>query len=186
VLHLPEFFIGVGLGNVYLERLGANGGGPMLPGKGVWTYLSALTAIALLCREPGRWTSLVVVAFAALLFGLAAETTRLSRLLSTRGMLLGGGISYSIYLMQMPVKAWVSLLAGSLHIGSEFSRMGLTFGLLLLVSFILFKTVEEPARRLLRSLFASLEERRTASATGTLRLASLAAAAEDAGKRKKQ
>jgi peptidoglycan/LPS O-acetylase OafA/YrhL len=163
VIHLPEFFIGVGMGNLYLTLLARNTGAPILPGKGIWTYLSALAAIALLCREPGRWTSLVVVAFALLLFGLAAETTLLARFLSTRVMLLGGGISYSIYLMQLPVKGWVIALADAVGLKSDPARMGLTFATLLLVSFILFKTVEEPARRLLRSVFARMEQRRAST-----------------------
>ncbi len=63
--HVPEFFTGVGLGNLYLRRLTHKSGRP-LPGNGLWTYASLLATIALLCRPPSRWTSLIVVAFAAL------------------------------------------------------------------------------------------------------------------------
>ncbi|WP_158794523.1 acyltransferase [Granulicella sp. L60] len=163
-LHLFEFIAGVGLGNYFLQRFvfaSAGSGGAVLRGAGVWTYLSALATVGLLCRAPGRWTSLVVIGFSALIFGLAAERTLLSRFLSTKTMLLGGGISYSVYLMQMPVKSSVSSVAGHLHVRSEIVRMGLTMVVLLGVSFFLFKAVEDPARRVLRSFFAGLERGRS-------------------------
>jgi peptidoglycan/LPS O-acetylase OafA/YrhL len=133
-----------------------------LRGSRTWIYVSALATVVRLCRTPGRWTSLVVIAFSALIFGLAAEKTLLSRLLSTRVMVLGAGISYSIYLMQMPLKL---LFLSSLNV-SEFQsqslRLLVTSLLLIAVSLLLFKLVEDPAslsRKLLRSFFARVEQR---------------------------
>ena len=163
LIHLPEFFTGVGLGNYFLRRLAittARPGTPLLPGAGLFTYLSAVAAIALLCMPNGIWTSLVVVAFAALLYGLAAERTLLSRLFSTKAMLLGGGISYSIYLVQLSVKAWVEAILEHLHVGSQTVRFALSTAALIGVSYLLFKGVEEPARKLLRGAFARLESAR--------------------------
>ena len=76
LLHLSEFFTGVGMGNYFLQRsilANSRQGHRVLKGGGAWTYLSALATIALLSRPSGRWTSLVVIAFSALIFGLAAE-----------------------------------------------------------------------------------------------------------------
>ncbi len=163
--HLPEFFTGVGLGNYYLRLLSGRAGKPgepLLPGKGVWTYGSLIATVALLCRPDSAWTSLVVIAFAALLFGLAAERTLLSRFLSSRWMLLGGGISYSIYLVQMPVKSWVQAITERMHLGNEGLRFLITTTALIGVSLILFKAVEDPARKLLRGIFARMEAGRTA------------------------
>jgi peptidoglycan/LPS O-acetylase OafA/YrhL len=158
VPHLPEFFTGVGIGNYFLRRLAA---GRAPAGRGAWTYGATALTVALLCLPAGRWTSLVVVGFAALLFGLAAERTLLARFLSTKTMLLGGGISYSIYLVQMPVKGWVQLLTDRFGLGWEAVRFGLTTVVLLVVSLMLFKGVEDPARKVLRGVFARMEERRT-------------------------
>jgi peptidoglycan/LPS O-acetylase OafA/YrhL len=167
LLHLSEFFTGVGMGNYFLRRSAladARPDGRILKGAGTWTYVSALVTIGLLCRAPGRWTSLVVIAFSALIFGLAAERTLLSRFLSTKTMVLGGGISYSIYLMQMPLKSWVSLIFGRLGIESQSLRLVVTAVLLIAISLLLFKLVEDPARRLLRSLFARVEQSRRGAA----------------------
>jgi peptidoglycan/LPS O-acetylase OafA/YrhL len=161
VCHLPEFFAGVGMGNLFLHRRSQPDSDRIFRRHGLWTWLSAILTIALLCRPIGRWTSLVVVAFAALLFGLAAEKTVLSRFLSTRAILLGGGISYAVYLMQMPVKNWGLMLAHRYNVGTNL-RLGLNMALLILIALILFKAVEDPARRLLRSLFAQIERRRRA------------------------
>ena len=163
LLHLSEFFTGVGMGNYFLKRFVLQTGQPVpkvLQGSGIWTYISAAATLCLLCRAPGRLTSLVVVAFSALIFGLAAENTLLSRFLSTKAMLLGGGISYSIYLMQIPLKFWVFLIFAQFHLESQISRFVVTGILLIVVSLLLFRLVEDPARRSLRTLFAKMEERR--------------------------
>ena len=172
VWHLPEFFTGVGLGNYFLRRLSlqtVRPGTHALPGGGLWTYAAAALTVALLCRPAGRMTSVIVLAFALLIYGLAAERTLLSRVLSTKTMLLGGGISYSIYLMQMPVKFWVQLVADRLHLHSQNLRLGLNAALLLLLSLILFKAVENPARKALRSMFAAIEFRRQTAGRAALR-----------------
>ena len=157
LLHLPEFFTGIGLGNYFLSRLSVRTDDEV-PGRGLWTYGFALASVALLCVPANRWTSLVVIALSGLIYGLAAERTWLSRFLSTPALLLGGGISYSIYLFQMPAKAFV----GRMHLHSETVKMGATFALLLVLSYLMFVAVENPARRLLRGVFARMETRRTA------------------------
>ncbi len=166
--HLPEFFAGVGMGNYFLRRLAVRTvrapGSALLGGRGVWTYVSALAAVLLLSRPQDRWLSLVIPAFCALIFGLAAERTWLSRFLSLPLVMLGGAISYSIYLFQFPVRVWVQGITAALHVHSENLRMLVTIVLLLLVSLMLFRGVEDPARRVVRRFFAALEARRSARA----------------------
>lgn len=164
--HLPEFFAGVGMGNYFLQRR-ARIAGRNLERAGWWTYGGAAATGALLCCPAGRWKCAVVAGFAALLFGLAAENTLLSRLLSTRAMLVGGEISYSIYLVQIPLKSWVRIAFEHLHTGSEMLRLTVTAVMLIMVSLILYKTVELPARRLIRRGFAKLELRRERSLKAT-------------------
>lgn len=79
-------------------------------------------------------------------------------------MVLGGGISYAIYLMQMPLKLWVSLTFERLGIQLLSLRLVVTALLLIAVSLLLFKLVEDPARKLLRSFFARVEQGRQAAA----------------------
>ena len=169
IWHLPEFFTGVGVGNYFLGRMLQSKkrlDGAMIPGSGLWTYASAALTVGLLCCPTSRWTSVVVIAFAALLFGLAAERTWLSRFLSTRAMLLGGGISYSIYLVQLPLKLWVQSIAEHFHLASEAARFAITTVALIGLSLLLYKAVEDPARKLLREIFARMEIAREVRSEG--------------------
>jgi peptidoglycan/LPS O-acetylase OafA/YrhL len=163
-LHVSEFLAGVGLGNYFLRRMRdvAPTGRNVVAGSGALTYVSAALAVGLLCRAGDRWTSVVDVAFCGLILGLAGERTGLSRFLSTPTMVLGGGISYSVYLIQMPVKSWVYLATTRLHVHSEVIRLSLTAVALLVISWVLFRTVEDPCRRVLRDFFLRLETTRLA------------------------
>jgi peptidoglycan/LPS O-acetylase OafA/YrhL len=64
-------------------------------------------AILILCTPHGYWEGLILPAFGVLLYGLAAERTLLSSFLSTRLLLLGGEISYAMYLLRTPMRQWV-------------------------------------------------------------------------------
>jgi peptidoglycan/LPS O-acetylase OafA/YrhL len=163
LMRLPEFLAGVGLGNYFLRKTSS---AATVSTSGLWTYVSVIVTIALLCRARDQWTSLVLITFALLIFGLANERTLLARVLSSRIMLFGGAISYSIYLLQAPVKDMVRIFADQVHIASVGFRTGFLFALLLLLSAISFKIIEEPARRRLRSMFATLEERRIVEKEG--------------------
>ncbi len=163
LIRLPEFMVGVGLGNYYLRLASRQWPSPKHTrsiAPGLWTYPAALVTIALLCRARGPATSFVLIAFAALVFGLASERTFLSRMLATRPMVFGGGISYSIYLLQAPVKDMVLSGADRLHIQSGAVRMAIMAVFLIALSAISFKMIEGPARLRLRSVFARLEQRR--------------------------
>jgi peptidoglycan/LPS O-acetylase OafA/YrhL len=164
LIRLPEFLVGVGLGNYYLtlvSRQRASQKRRWFNTHGLWTYPAALATIALLCRARGPATSLVLIAFAALVFGLAWERTLLSRMLATRLMIFGGGISYSIYLLQAPVKDMVLNISDRWQIQSGAFRMASMVVFLIALSAISFKMIEGPARHKLRSLLARLEQRRT-------------------------
>lgn len=169
VYHLPEFGAGVGLGSFFLGRTWQTGGRPregVARRFGVLTYISLACTILVLCQPSGRWTSLVVVSFVALLYGLATEATLVSRFLSSRTMILGGGISYTMYLMQTVVKFWVEQGAVRLHLGNSL-RLPLNAVLLIAISYVIFEWIENPARFYLRSVFARIEQRRaTALARG--------------------
>ena len=74
-------------------------------------------------------------------------------------MIFGGGISYSLYLMQIIVKVWGLALGARFHLGIA-GRWPINAVLLVMISVILYLGVEEPARRYLRSFFAAIENRR--------------------------
>lgn len=162
LIHLGEFFAGVCMGNLFLLQLTARAtdATKVLPGSGLWTYVSLVFSVALLATPENRWSSLAVVPLCALIYGLAAERTGLSAFLSTRIMLLAGGISYSVYLFQLSVKEFTLKVADLLGTGSAVMRMIAVVPLLLVLAYIVFRFVEEPARRRIRRFFTAREQAR--------------------------
>ncbi len=158
-LHLPEFIIGVCAGNLFLRQRSARNeiaglNSVIVPGKGLITYLALIGSIWLLCQAEGAWTAWTALSFAVLLFCLAAESSAISWLLSTPILLIGGQISYGIYLLQWPCKAEVNRICGRAHFYSIPGRFVIDCMALILLSALAFYAVEEPARRLIRSFFA--------------------------------
>jgi peptidoglycan/LPS O-acetylase OafA/YrhL len=155
VLHLPEFFLGVAAGNFFLEY---NAEKP-LRDRGLLTYAGLLGTVVILGFPSARWTSTVMASFLLLTYGLAAERTLLSRFLSTRMLLLGGGASYSIYLLQTPVRGLIDPHFEGGNTTHYIIGKLLLFATLFLVSLLTFLFLEEPARKFLRRKFAEFDER---------------------------
>jgi peptidoglycan/LPS O-acetylase OafA/YrhL len=160
VQRLPEFLMGVTLGNLFngsrgraRERTQDDN-----PQRRVWlTYVAAFGGLGMLCHAQWHWSSLIVLPSALLVFGLASEKTFISDFLSTKIMVFGGAISYSMYLLQTSAKdiaRWIAL-----HIGIHSDLWSGIEGLVLLVilSAVSFELVEKPFRDLIRTLFAKRE-----------------------------
>jgi peptidoglycan/LPS O-acetylase OafA/YrhL len=174
VIHLPEFITGVLVGNLFLQlhrrsaginllrrfgrvetspadatQAGPHSGFPFL------TLTGFIGAILILCTPHGYWEGLILPAFGVFLYGLAAERTLLSRFLSMRLLLLGGEISYAMYLLRTPMHQWV-LAIPSAHISHLVEYLYLPFGLVPF-SLLCFYFIEGPSRRALRRFFAAVQ-----------------------------
>jgi peptidoglycan/LPS O-acetylase OafA/YrhL len=148
---LPEFAIGILL---CLRFLHVKPKGSTLRIAGY--FAAAALMLALL---QGEWLSLLVLPFAGLIYELAAGGTAIARLLSTKLLIFLGGASYSIYLLQFPVRDWVRLAVAHLLPGKE--TVGALASPILLIAFasLVYTWYEEPLRRLLKSAFAAFERR---------------------------
>jgi peptidoglycan/LPS O-acetylase OafA/YrhL len=152
IVRIPEFLLGAVLGLVFLRK-GESRHHPVL------TCLSLLGIVALLSVPLGKWVSLVIVPFAALVYELAKGRGLIAQLFSTKLMTLLGGASYSIYILQYPVRSWVRVL--SALISSSAVLWGVLFTPFILVCFSVFIFLfwEEPSRKALRRLFAAGKQR---------------------------
>jgi len=151
LLFLPEFILGVAMGNIFLNRQSHTAG----KSTGLITYAGLIAGLAVLVFPSARWTSLVILGFSLLLYGLAAERTLISRFLSTRFMLLCGGLSYAMYLLQTSVK---DLLES--HLAKSIFNSILLVPVLFLASLLVYLFFEEPTRKLLRARFAAWDARK--------------------------
>jgi len=149
VVHLPEFIGGAAMGNLFLRDCTAKSGG--------WTYLALGITLATLMLPAGPWTSVALIGFSALIYSLAKERTLISRVLSTRWLVFGGGISYAMYLLQTPVRGWFGTSL------KDYSGNAWQFGIvpivLTAVSALVYVYFEVPARRALRAMFAKFYPR---------------------------
>jgi peptidoglycan/LPS O-acetylase OafA/YrhL len=141
ILRIPEFLLGMILGNIFVRF------GP-INRDNAFSTLAVFSSILLLSAPTGRWVSLVILTFALLIYSLASSEGGIFSFLSNPLMFLLGGASYSIYLLQLPVRDWVRTL-GSGHVLSRL-QAPLTPFVLILFSILVFRVWEEPARKAVR------------------------------------
>jgi peptidoglycan/LPS O-acetylase OafA/YrhL len=167
LIRVPDFLVGVCLGNVYLKWMAQKDRFPGLnsiAGSGWLTWFGTMFLAVWMLSFINYFTSFAIVGFVALLVGLATEQTMLSRFLSTPLMLVGGQISYSLYLLQVPVRALTQLVSDRMHVESQLFRLLLHLVTLILLSYVCFYAIENPCRRVLRKGFQKLETHRKAIA----------------------
>lgn len=146
LLRTPEFIYGLLLGIVHRRAVVAS-----LP----WTVYAAIaTTLVALCVTTAPWVaSAATICFGALILLVAVNLpqTALARPLGSRALVLLGGASYAVYLLQQPVHMWLWILAGN---QSVVARLAYAPSLVLL-SVVVFLYYETPLRELLRRVISS-------------------------------
>ena len=143
-LHLPLFLIGVWLGARYRPEAPA--------ARFAWTlWVGAIGSVVLLCAgssgiaAPARG-GLLALTYAALIHGLARVQ---SRFWTNRWLVLAGEISFSIYILQMPVFRSALGVLRRAHVG-PYATVGLGLIALICASYLAYRFVELPARVAIR------------------------------------
>ena len=143
LLHLPMFLIGVYLGIRYLKKSEHGSVWPL--------WVGAVGSLSLLCLEPAALYAplrkgLLVMTYAALIYGLASVKRGW---LTNRWMVLAGEISFSIYILQMPLIR--TILGVTRRLGWGFyPSSSLVVVLLVGISWVAYRFVELPARVAIR------------------------------------
>lgn len=122
----------------------------------VASIVGLLVWFQLVWQTDQRWlANLAVVLFLPLIGCLAVGSGWLTAGLSTRLVVLGGGISYALYLVHMPVlDLFRDLLIRGYGVDRWSAQLAETAFLpvIVLLSWLLFRYVEEPARRTMRRM----------------------------------
>lgn len=145
LIRFPEFVLGA-IAGIYFLRGGA-------VRNAAWVATISIVAIAgVESSIRGIWTSVLVIPFLTLLYSLAADGGIWTRIFSTKALTLLGGASYSVYLLQDPVRMWTHRI---LHPGGPSDGIDQWLSPIVLVAFSIavFLWWEEPARRWLRGAF---------------------------------
>jgi len=147
LLRIPEFCLGMLMGRLFLER---DRGTSVLRHNSWITFAGMLPAIALIaCSASSQVVSLAAVFwFTWAIYRLASGTGWLAELLSTKIFILLGGASYSIYLLQSPVRELLRQHVGPMHPSLDAALSPIV---LIAVSIVIFLYYEEPLRERLRS-----------------------------------
>jgi peptidoglycan/LPS O-acetylase OafA/YrhL len=154
LLRLPDFLIGVAVGKIFLLRQSSKLW-LMPPCVPLLAGLAALVAVARLPTSLGQ-TTLLAVVWATLLYSIAsAPQSATARILGGRPMVLLGEASYAMYLLHLPIwfladhylpvpspeqteRCWIYIIV--------------YFCVLVGISLLAHRLVEEPARRLIRTV----------------------------------
>jgi peptidoglycan/LPS O-acetylase OafA/YrhL len=156
LIHLPEFLIGMTVGNLFLRgevrRLVSK-----MPGRGALTLTLAALSLFLLSRSNSALVAWTALTFPLLLFCLSVERSPIQALLSSKIVVVAGQISFGLYLLQWPCKTLTYGICDRLRIDSASARLGLYCTVLILISAAGFYGLEEPARKVIRAFFARKE-----------------------------
>jgi peptidoglycan/LPS O-acetylase OafA/YrhL len=106
---------------------------------------------------PGWWSMWVVVLFVPLVFSLAIGTGPLHDVLATRWLVLGGGLSYALYLVHSPLLYLfrdVTHYTGALYLEPlpRYYAELVFIPVIVLVAWALYRFFEEPVRKLMRRM----------------------------------
>lgn len=164
IVRTPDFAIGVCLGNLFLRFSAICGAQRSYNHTAQWlTWTGAFSSIVLLSHADQRWTAFTVAGFLLFLAGLITERTIIRTLLASRVIVIGGQISYAMYLLQWPCKSIMNAACDSIGVDSPNLRFLLYLICLLSISAAGFYGIESPARNALREMFLKIETRRKLS-----------------------
>lgn len=155
LLHLPEFFMGMIAGRVFIayrERVPER--------KRSWTLVSlaavgaTLGSYALIPPQVGApmMNGALAPLYALLVFSLAAEGGVIAALFGSAFAVVLGEMSYALYLLHPAIASWYSSMGAGGFLPSHERPLGFAAecAVILALSYVVFRSIEEPARHLLR------------------------------------
>ncbi|MEO6218451.1 MAG: acyltransferase [Sphingomonas sp.] len=142
IMRFPEFFIGVGAGELYLR-------GYRIPSILSPSLLALIFVLILSTSTTQIVAGMISVMTPVLIIAMAqADTGPATRFLNWRPLVLLGGASYSLYLMHQPVHTAIKYLVGDNRL-----IMLVQYPAIILVSLVVFLGFEEPMRERIRKTF---------------------------------
>jgi peptidoglycan/LPS O-acetylase OafA/YrhL len=149
IVRLPEFVLGIFVALRLIDS----------PKKGnpLRIALYLLVALVMLSVLDSPWLSLITLPYLGLIYELGADKSWFTKALSWRPLVFLGGASYSIYLLQYPIRNWVRFLCEKSLRAPYIVGSLLSPPLLICVACLVFHLYEEPMRRILKRVFSALE-----------------------------
>lgn len=149
VIRLAEFCAGILTGRIFFALQGME---TWRDRRGQWFYLPAIAVTLLVASQAHRipyplvHNGLLLPVYACMILGLALSGGGLARWLSTEGAVFLGNASYSMYILHVPIFAWLNIcwrrVLGLDATGPVWQAV--YFASVVLVSSLVYKAVEEP------------------------------------------
>lgn len=147
LVRFPEFLLGACCGFIFL-RGGVHRKWATTMVAGGLVYFAGIVAIAPRIPYPLLHDAALTPAFVAIIYGLALRPSW-SRVLDVKPLVLLGEASYSFYLLHSNLLGWIFQPTGQpLH--PSFGRMLLGITVPIAISILVFRFIEQPARKKLR------------------------------------
>jgi peptidoglycan/LPS O-acetylase OafA/YrhL len=152
LLRLPEFVVGVVAGRLFLRETRPDAR------RYAWIQLAAAAAVlATLAASPRipfllLHNGLLAPVFAVLVYALARGAGPLSRVLSARVPVRLGEASFALYILHVPLLAWTTRAYAAMDVRPPAQPWSFVLyaAMAIALSLVVFRVVEEPARRVLR------------------------------------
>jgi peptidoglycan/LPS O-acetylase OafA/YrhL len=153
ILHLGDFLVGIAAARIYSMMKPPES---RWVRRGYWLYLPAIAIGVVVVVFPGAVTGVIDLGTVLrplngmLVLGLALGGGALARFLSTAGAQYMGQVSYSMYILHVPLLWWFGN-RGPLVFGNLRAGVALIYVLsIVLISIACFEWVEKPANRWIR------------------------------------
>ena len=164
LVRLPEFLMGMAAGFVFLKARRSERAALPLIAAGL---LAIAMVAALSSKIPYAvvHTALLSPAFAAIIYGIALHSPWTS-ILENRMLVLFGDASYSMYLIHANIVFSLFHTAKGEVRNASFTGLALCLGIVLAISILIYRLIEEPARRRLRPKPKAKQAMAVAAAAG--------------------
>ncbi|HEY1946310.1 MAG TPA: acyltransferase [Bryobacteraceae bacterium] len=165
LFHFPEFCFGILLVRFYQL---IQSGNSALKGRGHLLYIPGLCLEMILISNAGSiafplfHNGLLLPLHGMVMLGFALGGGQLVFFLSSRVLHLLGNASYTMYILHWPVFEWMNWLSLRFY-GTPpngFAKFGLYVGILIALSILVHRFIEEPANRLIKRSWHKIRSRR--------------------------
>jgi peptidoglycan/LPS O-acetylase OafA/YrhL len=150
LMHLNEFLMGNLAGLLFVWKL------QQRKANYDWLVLILVALLILALKYPPPYINyqdgMLVLLYAPLIIALALNTGKLTSLFKKKPLIVLGEISYSIYILQVPVCYWCIIALHHFHLPFKLAGFSIFLCVLILVSYLSYMYVEIPLREMINKL----------------------------------
>jgi peptidoglycan/LPS O-acetylase OafA/YrhL len=152
LMHLNEFLMGNLAGLLFVWKLQHR------KANYDWLIILLVAALILALKYPPPYINyqdgMLAILYAPIIMALALNTGKLTSLFSLKPLVFLGEISYSIYILQVPVCYWCLAVLAHFHMGFTLAAFGAFLCILILISYLSYILIEIPLRERINKLGA--------------------------------